>query len=193
MELGFSAYRSRSFHSSTLDFSNLLNLISNHILNLACTIADSGAVGIILWTFEAREIISDCLDGMIGSRLHAHISSTEFLERSIPEHDVGFLFPVADLLFSAVTGVRISKSRLLNNFSCSVDTFSDRAVSGVLATSVGIDEPGNSMSNISDHVTVGNFVGESFSRHLIRTRQIAGWICTTNLRSSTSVIFYILR
>ena len=48
-----------SAHASANISSNWnLNYVSNALLNCACTLADSGMVGIILWTFEAREIIA---------------------------------------------------------------------------------------------------------------------------------------
>ena len=37
----------------------MANCVSNHILNTACTVADAGALGAILWGFEVREILTE--------------------------------------------------------------------------------------------------------------------------------------
>ena len=115
MELGFSAYRCRSMPRSEIKFLTAINSVANHILNLACTVADSGAVGVILWTFEARELINESVEQMLGYRLHLHLSAIEFYTNARRDRLHHACFTVSELLYQAVVSVRLSRSRLLSN------------------------------------------------------------------------------
>ena len=59
------------------------NCISNHLLNLSCTIADGGALGAILWLFEFRELIIEECEEKLGARLHINISFLQYTYNNI--------------------------------------------------------------------------------------------------------------
>lgn len=70
-EIGFSADKSKTSINRNLIF---INFILNHVLNLACTVADSGALGAILWSFESREILQEFCEAETGARLHVNLA-----------------------------------------------------------------------------------------------------------------------
>lgn len=49
------------------------NISANYLLNLSCTLADSGMVSAILWAFELRELFAEKLEFLFGVRLHCNI------------------------------------------------------------------------------------------------------------------------
>lgn len=87
-ELGFSPEKSP--HTNQL-LSTLLirNSVANHILNVACTVGDSGALGAILWGFESRELDLELVEVASGSRLHVNCGSTGGIASGLAATAVG--------------------------------------------------------------------------------------------------------
>ena len=62
--------------SSLISVLLVRNFVSNHLLNVACTVGDSGALGAILWGFESRELDLEHAELCTGARLHTNLGST---------------------------------------------------------------------------------------------------------------------
>jgi NADH:ubiquinone oxidoreductase subunit D len=175
MEFGFASTRSRSLESSTLV--NLLagNMLSNHILNLACTVADAGAVGTILWSFEMREVVSQQTESATGSRLHVHLATSEYASPSTAENIPDFANSVSELLLLVATATRVSRSRLVHNLLVTADDVEGRAATGPLASSCGFDDGESSSSGLLPVSILGGSTSCSLTRHILRIRHMLQW------------------
>jgi hypothetical protein len=71
-ELGFSS--EKLIASAAVSSLVFQNQILNHLLNISCTIADAGALGAILWAFEAREVLQEQVENATGARLHVNLN-----------------------------------------------------------------------------------------------------------------------
>lgn len=92
-EIGFSSEVS-AHTSENLGVLLLRNFVANHFLNVACTIGDSGALGAILWGFEARELDLEFAETVSGARLHVNLASSgsvagDFLGSSLSQTGLG--------------------------------------------------------------------------------------------------------
>jgi NADH:ubiquinone oxidoreductase subunit D len=55
---------------STISILSFLSVVSNHVLNVTCSLGDLGCISFILWGFEDREFIFILVDALIGTRMH---------------------------------------------------------------------------------------------------------------------------
>lgn len=103
-------------YSPQLNFAAQQTLVANHLLNLACTLADAGMVSAILWSFEAREILAEQIETVFGSRLHCNFAVASFVSVDQHSFDLNFIaFGLSQTLVNAVAGIKIAKQRLGGN------------------------------------------------------------------------------
>jgi NADH:ubiquinone oxidoreductase subunit D len=115
-EVGFSADKNKNTVSKNL---LQLNFVLNHVLNLACTVADSGALGAILWSFEQREILQEFAETETGARLHVNLA---FVSLASSQNYSGIKSNlIVDILLLAVLACKVSRNRLFGNFLVSVE------------------------------------------------------------------------
>lgn len=124
-ELGFSLDKTR-FNSITTHLF-LLNNIANHLLNTACTVADSGALGAILWCFEIRELIAEDIEYSTGARLHVNLAFAVQPSQEVYRYR---MMSIIDIILSGVINVRISRSRLAHNFLVTAENASQCGLTG---------------------------------------------------------------
>jgi len=144
----------------------------NHVLNLACTVADSGALGAILWTFELREVLTELAENETGARLHVNLAFSAFCS-NVNETTLFGNLAIIEILMLSVIAARVSKSRLLGNFIVSVNSAIDSAVTGWLLWSSGISA---TETKINKNQTVGGYLSDSMVRHVGRLLQANEWL-----------------
>lgn len=180
-ELGFSP--DKSAHEASLLLGNLLlrNFLVNHILNLVCTIGDSGALGAILWGFEIRELDCENVETMIGARLHANLGGIGTAGGSGISsviggscnfyHDNWANTGLLELILFSGTATRISRGRLANNFLVSSEVSTTCGNTGYLLSSTGISDLTEdfSIQNLNSEIILGNLSADSLQRHIARS------------------------
>ena len=160
--------------------------ISNHFLNLSCTVADAGAVGAILWVFEAREIFAEISETISGARFHSNFTQWAFSCKEFSSGSVSLIRQIGELLLFAGTTIRISRSRLFSNLQLSVSCGISSGVSGILLNSAGVfDLLGSNSQNVLRTQFLGGLSGCSLIRHFLRCRQIENWNCELEFQKST--------
>ena len=55
---------------SNISSKMFVSIVSNHILNVTCSLGDLGCISFILWEFEDREFILALVDMLLGTRMH---------------------------------------------------------------------------------------------------------------------------
>lgn len=137
-ELALSLEKSKRLQS--LPFLEVMTNSANHLLNLACTVADAGALGAILWAFEVRELIAEEVEASTGARLHLNLA---FLALGASSSVVSIsTLATADLLLSGVVTVRTTRARLASNFVLTAELASSAAATGWLLHGSGLsDDP----------------------------------------------------
>ena len=88
------------------------NISANYLLNLSCTLADSGMVSAILWAFELRELFAEKLEFLFGVRLHCNIFLFNFIKNSSL-----YTYNIYELLLIIVLNIKIAYYRFKYN-SC---------------------------------------------------------------------------
>lgn len=166
-ELGFSIDKDKTSINNYLLY---FGIILNHILNLACTIADAGALGAILWTFEIREIGSEIFEIITGARLHINLAFITVIINTKNDQTYNLISSI-ELFQYASTACRISKNRLLNNFIITIFSSESSATSGWLTWCTGLIMAENKQNYINFS---GGLYSDSLTRHFGRLMQI--WI-----------------
>lgn len=185
-EIGFSS-DTAAHASDVLGVLLVRNFVANHFLNVACTIGDSGALGAILWGFEARELDLEFSETISGARLHLNFSSQgsvagDFLGSSVSQlglgsawSDVTGLFAISEFLLLAGTAVKINRSRLFGNFVASADLAVSSGCSGYLLNSTGISDSADDSSSQFSGVALFTDSSDSLARHVARMAASAVW------------------
>lgn len=178
-EVAFSVFASKQA-SVSFTTTLLLNFVGNHLLNLSCTLADSGMVGAILWSFELREITVELSEDLTGARFHSsHSSALSWGDLEVSGASVALLVSsITELLSNAVTGIRVARSRLLGNLLLTSAFTYNSGVSGQLLTSSGLSEHVLSEHgdlSSSSELFVGGSSACSLVRHFSRLRQMTSW------------------
>jgi NADH:ubiquinone oxidoreductase subunit D len=57
---------------SNISVLSYLSVLTNHILNVTCSLGDLGCISFILWGFEDREILFALVDIITSTRMHNH-------------------------------------------------------------------------------------------------------------------------
>lgn len=171
-EIGFSIDLNKSKITEVL---LTTNFIANHILNICCTVADSGALGAILWGFETREIITEFSETLTSARLHVNLSFSSYVEVNL--YIKTNILSILDLIFLSVVAVRISRSRLLGNFITNIENVKSSTIQGWLRWSSGLSEVYN--ISIGDLIIGGN-KSDSLTRHIGRLLQSKKWSNSLN-------------
>lgn len=167
--------------TSTCEEVLIWNHAANHLLNLSCTMADAGIVSAILWAFELREIFSELCENLFGARMHlnfaqvsAYASNTTF---STVLHTTGC--ELFEFLLLCAVCVRVTRQRLLFNFTLPWCVGIVEALSGPLLESAGLCETLASESLHGSETTTYMFVSGvrscSLTRHILRTRLGMFW------------------
>lgn len=110
LELSYTGYLQKSSLDSTVLLNE--NLSANHLLNTSCTLADSGMVSAILWTFEVRELFAERLEVLYGVRLHCNVS---ILGNFYYTFSVWTINNVYDVLLHSVLDIKVASTRLFCN------------------------------------------------------------------------------
>jgi NADH:ubiquinone oxidoreductase subunit D len=157
--------------SSSRVSSNFLvaNCVANHILNTACTVADAGALGAILWGFEVREILTELADSWVGVRLHlnfGHATSNKIYSLAATANDNSVIL----VLLRCVTQIKITASRFTGNFQLSATTGITSAVTGWLLHAIGLTDDADERCM---PIIASSQQADSFSRYAGRLMQIA--------------------
>lgn len=117
----------------------MANCVSNHILNTACTVADAGALGAILWGFEVREILTELAESWAGARLHlnfGHASTNKNYSLTATTNNSVIL----GLLLRSVTQLKITASRFVGNFQTMASSSLAGAATGWLLLAAGLSD-----------------------------------------------------
>ena len=61
---------------SNISILSFVSIVSNHILNVTCSLGDLGCISFILWGFEDREFIFALVDMLLGTRMHNQFDSS---------------------------------------------------------------------------------------------------------------------
>lgn len=170
MEVGLNPENNTS-RSGSLSLLLNTNMISNHLLNLACTVADSGALGCILWAFELREVASETIETTTGARMHINSTFTEFTAIDRPNLSVNL---VVELLLLVGIGLRVNRGRLAGNFITPMNVATETSLTGYLLFSSGT-------CDVTDHNTLKPVLGcstaDSLVRHVSRVLSMQSWSC----------------
>lgn len=191
-EIGFGIEKEKtngSVNSNAIGSLLVLNFVSNHLLNICCTVGDAGALGAILWGFEIRELLAEITEQVTGARLHVNTTFLAFgsTERNSASFPSSALIPIVEILLHSVTGARITATRFIGNFVTTFSqSFSSSAVTGWLSASVGIldwsedsfqhGKGCNSLGHFR-HVgaCAGNALSDSLTRHCGRLIGSLAW------------------
>ena len=209
-EIGYGAEKSKTSGQIGQQLGVLLTLnsISNHLLNVCCTVGDSGALGAILWGFEIRELLAEATENATGARLHVN-SALCGLSRmgnlsvggtSQPFSISNAILPVLDLLFSSVTASRITTGRFIGNFAVTFDeVFESALCTGWISASVGVQDcidfgfmqGENGAFGLGSVQIVGNSTAfsasDSLVRHCGRLFCSLGWAITSEIAAISTV------
>lgn len=60
---------------SNISVLSYLSVLTNHVLNVTCSLGDLGCISFILWGFEDREILFALVDILTGTRMHNHFDT----------------------------------------------------------------------------------------------------------------------
>lgn len=176
-EIGFNPERNKS--TNNIKSLLLRNSIANHLLNIACTIADAGVLGALLWVFELRELLLEEIEYITGSRLHINLSYNASFDNlylnNINMHD---MFSV---LLISIINIRISRARLFINFCINYEIVSICATTGWLLYGSGITDT-SEFENIP--LIIGSIRNDSLTRHIGRIMFMIWW-------ETNSIITYI--
>jgi NADH:ubiquinone oxidoreductase subunit D len=157
----------------------LLNCTANHALNTACTIADAGALGAILWAFELRELIEEQAEASLGARLHSNLGlpSAGHVNSGLNTQ----CSAVLALLIDSTINVRVSASRLLGNFLITSEHVFSSGSTGWMMQSTGLTDDASTQQLSGDYLAI--LGADSLSRYLGRVSQALTWAC---IATSTS-------
>ena len=167
------------------------NCISNHLLNLSCTIADGGALGAILWFFELRELLIEECEEKLGTRLHINISFSQYILNSnnvlFKNINVSINLVLIDLLIYGIIYLRVIKSRLIHNMILNIEYSFTSACTGTLLNCSGIIE-------YNDRFLYPNLISslksDSLVRHILRVSVCILWEYIVN--KITSYFYYLI-
>jgi NADH:ubiquinone oxidoreductase subunit D len=185
-EIGFSSEVS-AHTSENLGVLLLRNFVANHFLNVACTIGDSGALGAILWGFEARELDLEFAETVSGARLHVNLASSgsvagDFLGSSLSQtglgsswNDLSGIFAISEFLLLSGTGIKANRSRLFANFVVSADLSNSSGCSGYLLNSAGLSDSADDSSGQFAGLQLFTDSADSLARHVARMTASAVW------------------
>ena len=171
MEIGLSSSRNMNLSSTHISLLIATNSFANHILNVACAIADAGAVGAILWSFEARELTAEVTEHFLGARMHAHLALSEHAFTSNVRFSQYFS-NIIEILNLGGISLRINRSRLLANLQITADNFSENAITGPMAMSSGIEEITVTECSGLTSSSLGGLTSDSLLRHILRCDQM---------------------
>lgn len=159
----------------------LWNHAANHLLNLSCTLADAGIVSAILWAFELREIFTEMCENMMGARMHLNMAQLSvYGSNGLMAHALHTLgAEVFEFLLLCAVCVRVTRARLLFNFTLPWCVGVVEALSGPLLESAGLSETLASESlhgsEVGTYVFVSGVRSCSLTRHIVRTRLGMFW------------------
>ena len=175
LELSYTGYLQKSSLDSTVLLNE--NLSANHLLNISCTLADSGMVSAILWTFEVRELFAERLEVLYGVRLHCNVS---ILGNFYYTFSVWTINNVSMCYF---TVIKIASTRLFCNSMFRYSDFLTCFISSCMSSSSGIIDTMQLNIDTSWNL-ITTFYGYKYScsltRHILR--------CVIGVASNTTCI-----
>lgn len=166
----------------------LLNFVANHFLNISCTLADAGAVGAILWSFEFREISSELAEEISGARFHSAFSGSFAWGGS---QSIIFVISlgieILELLSFSVLFLRVGRSRLAQNFVINSNFMISSGTTGILACATGVSDGEltefGTLSSLFFKTFVGGVSADSQTRHFVRVRQGCFWLLQLSIKN----------
>ena len=168
-EIGFNPDKGRVMTSTKALLQK--NSIANHLLNVACTIADAGVLGAILWLFEIREIHLEHFEKTTGARLHSNLGFLG-VSASAPTKSWESSMEIFALMLHTVGSVRISRGRMFANFVVTAEMNLAYGATGWLGFSTGLSDCVEFEFN---PVLVGGVRADSLVRHLGRISACTRW------------------